>query len=413
MGFSRKQKQILTFPTTKYTSLICDGAVRSGKTSVMAVSFILWIMHDFNQRNFAICGKSVQSAVRNVIRPLMSVMYFRQNGFDINYSASNHLLTVTRGNRVNYIYVFGGKDESSYQLIQGITLAGVFLDEVALMPRSFVEQAMARCSVDGSRYWFNCNPENPQHWFYQEWILKAKEKNALHIHFLMSDNPSLSQEILDRYEKQYTGVFYDRYIRGEWVLAEGRVYQFDENEYTTNDIPSKGKYYISIDYGTLNPFSAGLWCLSEGTAIRIKEYYYSGRTRGNMKTDEEYYIDLEKLAGDLPIEYVIVDPSAASFIATIRRHNKFSVRKAKNDVLDGIRLTSTLLKAGRILIHKSCADSIREFGLYCWDDKTEEDKPIKENDHAMDDIRYFVNTVLKRELRNIPELQGCFMDEET
>lgn len=398
--FSTKQKQILNFPTTDYTALICDGAVRSGKTSVMSFSFIIWAMHTFNDHNFAICGKSVQSAVRNVIRPLQSMTYFENEGFNLKYNTTEHRLTVRRGNVENFFYIFGGKDESSYALIQGITLAGVLLDEVALMPRSFVEQALARCSVCGSRFWFNCNPENPNHWFYREWIQDAKSKNALHLHFLMEDNPSLSKEILERYKSTYSGVFYDRYVLGKWRIAEGLIYpMFDKSKHITDDLPKAGQYYISIDYGTHNPFSAGLWCLSDDKAYRIDEYYYSGRDTEKPKTDEEYYKELEKLAGDRYIEKIIIDPSASSFIECIKRHGRFSVRHADNDVLNGIRRVSGLLNNNMMLFNPNCKATIEEFGVYSWDDRQQQDKPIKENDHAMDDIRYFTNTILRKEYR--------------
>ena len=295
--------------------------------------------------------------------------------------------------------MFGGKDESSFALIQGRTLAGVLLDEVALQPRSFVEQALARCSVDGSKFWFNCNPDSPEHWFYKEWVLKAKEKNALHLHFLLDDNPSLSEKIRQRYESLHTGVFYQRYILGLWVVAQGLVYDFFGEEQITDEIPEYGEYYISVDYGTLNPFSAGLWCKNGDKATRIREYYYSGRESGTQKTDEEYYQELEKLAGNLPIYRVIVDPSAASFIATIKRHKRFSVRAADNEVLKGIRITSTLLKNGNLKIGSNCKDAIREFKLYQWDEKSEEDKVLKVNDHAMDEIRYFCATVMSRYMK--------------
>ena len=281
------------------------------------------------------------------------------------------------------------------------------------MPRSFVEQACARCSVPGSKLWFNCNPEGPEHWFYKSWVLKSKEMNALHIHFTMEDNLSLDRDIKARYERMYAGVFYDRYILGKWVLAEGLVYPMFGPDNITDEIPEHGDYYISCDYGTLNPFSAGLWCVTDKKAVRIREYYYSGRDSQASKTDEEYYTELEKLAGDLPIENVIVDPSAASFIETIRRHGRFSVRKAKNDVLPGIRMTATMIKAGIIQVNSCCKDEIREFGLYSWDDKATEDKPKKENDHAMDDTRYFCATIMWRR-RNMRRLiGGSPEDEET
>ena len=155
-----------------------------------------------------------------------------------------------------------------------------------------------------------------------------------------------------------------------------------------------GRYYISVDYGTQNPFSAGLWCVSGGRAVRLREYYHSGRDTGVQRTDEEYYDALVRLAGGLPVEQVIVDPSAASFIAVIRRHGQFSVRKARNEVLPGIRLVASLLKAGELQVMPGCRDAIREFGLYAWEE--DRDAPKKENDHAMDDIRYFAMAVMRR-----------------
>lgn len=391
---SEKQKKILAFPYSSYDAMICDGAVRSGKTSIMMVAFVDWAMREFSGQRFGICGKTVDSATKNIIVPYIS-MYYAKQRYTIRWRRSDKLLEVKRGTVTNWFEVFGGKDESSQDLIQGRTFAGVLLDEVVLMPQSFVNQALARCSVDGARLWFSCNPGSPQHWFYTEWIKKHRERNALYLHFEMADNPSLSEKTLERYRSQYSGVFYDRYILGKWVLAEGLIYPMFGQDNITDEIPESGEYYISCDYGTLNPFSAGLWCVTDKKAVRIREYYYSGREKQSSKTDEEYYAELEKLAGELPVESVIVDPSAASFIETIRRHGKFSVRKAKNDVLDGIVTTSRYIKSWQIQICSCCKDAIREFGLYRWDDKATEDKPVKESDHAMDDIRYFCQTVLR------------------
>ena len=395
---SNKQKKILAFPYSRYDALICDGAVRSGKTSIIMWAFIEWAMREFNGQRFGICGKTVDSATKNIIIPFISMSLAKER-YTLRWRRSDKMLEVRRGFTTNYFEVFGGKDEGSQDLIQGRTFAGVLLDEVVLMPQSFVNQALARCSVDGAKLWFSCNPGSPQHWFYLEWIQKHKERNALYLHFEMADNPSLSEKTLERYRSQYSGVFYDRYILGKWVLAEGLIYPMFGQDNITDEIPESGEYYISCDYGTLNPFSAGLWCVTGKKAVRIREYYYSGRENQYNKTDEEYYTELEKLAGELPVESVIVDPSAASFIETIRRHGRFSVRKAKNDVLDGIRLTSTLLKNGVIQICSNCKDAIREFGLYSWDEESTEDKPKKENDHAMDEIRYFCSTVIRSRSR--------------
>lgn len=394
---SPKQKKILAFPYSKYDAIICDGAVRSGKTSLMMWAFVGWAMENFSGQSFGICGKTVDSCTKNIIVPF-TIMSLAKEKYILRWRRSHKILEVRRGAVTNYFEVFGGKDESSYTLIQGRTLAGVLLDEVVLMPRSFVEQALTRCSVDGAKLWFSCNPDNPMHWFYTEWIKRAQERNALYLHFEMTDNPGLSQKTLERYQTMFSGVFYDRYVRGKWCVAEGLVYDFGE-EQITDEIPQGGEYYISVDYGTLNPFSAGLWRIDGGKAVRIAEYYYSGRDSKVQKTDEDYCDAIIKLAGGKPVRSVIVDPSAASFITALRRRGNFSVREAKNDVLDGIRLTYRMLKNGQIMIHRDCKDTIREFGLYRWDEKSTTDKPIKENDHAMDDIRYFANTILRRRFK--------------
>jgi len=393
-----------------YDALICDGSVRSGKTVSMTVGFVLWSMSCFKDQKFAICGKTVESLRRNIV---LNMRDWLPRDFEIVEKRAENKLIITANGWSNTYFLFGGKDESSYMLIQGVTLAGALLDEVVLMPQSFVDQCVARCSVAGSKLWFNCNPAGPEHWFYKGWLEgdKPKERNALHLHFTMNDNLSLDPKIKARYERMFEGVFYRRYILGEWCLAEGLIYGFfDKAIHCTDTIPEIGRYYISVDYGTHNPFSAGLWCVKAGKATRIREYYWNGREEGKEKTPEEYYAELEKLAGDLPIEKVIVDPAAAEFIATIRRHGRFVVSKAKNDVLDGIRFTATMLQNGYIKIHSSCKSSIKEFGLYSWDDKGEIDKPIKENDHAMDEIRYFAYTVLRWEPKVRDFLEG-YADE--
>lgn len=391
---SDKQRKILAFPYTKRDVLICDGAVRSGKTSIMMWAFVDWAMREFDGQRFGICGKTVDSASKNIVVPFISMALAKER-YNLRWRRADHVLEVTRCGKTNYFEVFGGKDESSFMLIQGRTLAGVLLDEVVLMPESFVNQALARCSVDGSRIWFSCNPGSPQHWFYKNWIEGSAQRNALYLHFNMRDNPALSDSILARYEAMYSGVFYDRYILGKWVLAEGLIYPMFGDSCVVDEEPgADGEYYISCDYGTLNPFSAQLWHWDGKTATCLREYYYSGRETQANKTDEEYCTEIARLAGDLPIRSIVVDPSAASFIEVLRR-KQYVVRKAKNDVLNGIMLTARYLQDGTIKIHRRCKDSIREFGLYRWDDKATEDRPIKENDHAMDSIRYFAFTILR------------------
>lgn len=400
--FSTRQKLTLTWwnrpEFTDYDGILCDGSIRSGKTVSMTIGFILWSMTRFDKQSFAICGRTIESLRRNVI---VHIPTWLEGLFMVTERRADNKLIISVGRRTNTYYLFGGRDESSYTLVQGITLAGALLDEVALMPRSFVEQVLARCSVDGSKFWFNCNPEGPLHWFNQEWVLKHKEKNVLHLHFTMKDNLSLSDKIRTRYENMYTGVFYARYIEGLWTKAEGLVYPFFDAAIHMLDAPAEdtGRYFISCDYGTINPCVFGLWRLHGASAVMVKEYYFNSRKKGKQKTDEEYYQDLDAFAGDYRIEQIIVDPSAASFKETIRRHGKYSVKDAKNTVLDGIRMTSTLLKAGKLRFDRSCVNTQAEFGAYAWDEKAQADAVIKENDHSMDQMRYFVSTVMRREVR--------------
>lgn len=396
-SFSQKQLTLLSWwcknsPFNSYDAIICDGAVRSGKTVCMCISFVLWAFYEFSDSSFAICGKTVTSVKRNIVTPLLPLL--REMGFACRELHSKNLIEISKHGRLNRFYLFGGRDESSAALIQGMTLSGLMLDEVALMPRSFCEQALARCSVDGSRLWFNCNPENPSHWFYREWIKKKDEKNCFYLHFTMKDNPSLSPEIIRRYESLYSGAFYKRFVEGKWVAADGLVYPFFNDSFIYEVPENCSEYFVSCDYGTVNPTSMGLWGLSDGVWYRVDEFYHDSRKKGYQMTDEEYYCSLVSLVGERSIKGVIVDPSAASFIECIRRHGRFNVIKANNDVLTGIRKTSDALKSGKIRLCKTCPDILREMYLYRWDESARHDAPIKENDHAMDDMRYFTATVL-------------------
>lgn len=395
--FSPKQRTVLTWwvPGSPYfgrEAIVCDGAVRSGKTLAMGLSFFLWAMSCFDGKKFGVCGKTIASLRRNVLSEILPRL--TELGARWQEKRSENLVTVTFRGRENQFYIFGGRDESSASLIQGITFAGVLLDEVALMPRSFVEQACARCSVAGSRIWFNCNPAGPNHWFYKTWIQESAKRNCLRLHFTMEDNPSLTQQIRQRYQRLYTGVFYKRFVLGQWVQAEGRVYDFFTEEMTGIPPETCDKWYISCDYGTVNPMSMGLWGRCRGIWYRVKEFYFDSRAQMHQMTDGEYAQALETLAGDRPITAVIVDPSAASFLELLRRRG-WRVQKANNDVLSGIRLTSDCLKTGKIVIGPGCTDCLREMEEYVWDLKDgSKDKVRKEHDHAMDDMRYFVSTVL-------------------
>lgn len=436
--FSRKQKQVLTWwtpnsPVKDYDGIIADGAIRSGKTVCMSLSFVMWAMSTFSGQNFAMCGKTIGSFRRNVLFWLKLML--KSRGYHVTDHRADNLVEISRGQVTNYFYIFGGKDERSQDLIQGITLAGLFCDEVTLMPESFVNQATGRCSVDGSKYWFNCNPDGPYHWFKVNWIDKAigylgkkkvakikaeaeatgKEpdlKKLLYVHFTMDDNLSLSEEIKARYRSMYTGVFFKRYIMGLWAMAEGVIYDmFDPDKHTVDTEALAAAYkartghdfwvgdkYVSCDYGTQNPTAFLLWQQGADKKWHCRrEYYYSGRDKGRQKTDAEFSADLKNWLGNTEIRAVILDPAAASFKAQLEKDG-FKVKKAKNDVLDGIRFVATLLLTGAILIDNNCDNLIKEFASYIWDAKAAEkgeDKPVKEHDHALDALRYFCMTIIR------------------
>ncbi len=389
MTFSRKQLKVLSFPFKEYDALICDGAIRSGKTTLMTVAYVDDAMRRYNHRRFIIGGKTVKSATRNVIEPYIAMTYSRGK-YDITWKPGDSRLIVRKGNTENYFDVFGGKDKSAYQLVQGFTAAGCLIDEVALCDRDFVYQCMARCSVDGSRFWFNCNPESPMHWFKLEWVDKAEERNALHLHFKLKDNPSLSDDIIRRYESQYTGVFRQRYIEGEWVNAEGLVYPFERDAYVIDEREAeqvvdgkKGRWYVSVDYGITNPFAALLWYVTLDTAYLVDEYRFDSRKEGRQLTNSELLDGMKRLVGERPVVEAVVDPSASSFKQEMYRDGRFFYRNADNDVIDGIATTAQMLSEGAIKVSERCEGTISEMGLYRWDDEKDRDAVIKENDHCL------------------------------
>lgn len=408
--FSRKQRMILNWwcscsPVKDAEGIIADGAIRSGKTVSMSLSFVMWAMTCFEGQNFAMCGKTIGSFRRNVLFWLKLML--KSRGYQVKDRRADNLFIVASGKKENYFYVFGGKDERSQDLIQGITLAGVFFDEVALMPESFVNQATGRCSVDGSKYWFNCNPDGPYHWFKTNWIDQSEGKQLLYLHFTMDDNLSLTEAIKDRYRSMYTGVFYRRYIQGLWCMAEGVIYDmFNEGQHVKSirEIAPRlidGNRFVSVDYGTQNATVFLLWNKGvDGKWYCIREYYYSGRDESKQKTDSEYADDFKEWLDDTPIRALIVDPAAASFIAELRKRG-YGVIKARNDVLDGIRLVGTLLNRNQLCFADSCINTRKEFASYVWDEKAAkygEDKPVKQRDHCMDAVRYFCATVLGNRL---------------
>lgn len=402
--FSNKQRQALTWwlpgsPVHGAEGIIADGAIRSGKTLCLSISFVVWAMARFHQQKFAMCGKTIGAFRRNVLSPLKPVL--AAQGYELSEHRADNLIVIRRGGVRNEFYLFGGQDERSQDLIQGITLAGVFFDEVALMPESFVNQATGRCSVDGSAFWFNCNPAGPLHWFKTGWIDRARERGLLRLHFTMKDNPSLTERIRRRYERQYSGVFYRRYILGEWVAAEGLIYDMFDAARHVAEPPSDpcNDYWVSVDYGTQNPTVFLLWGLQQGVWHCLDEFYYDGRKQGKSMTDGEYADQMDTFVRGLPLRGVVVDPSAASFIAELRKRG-YTVVRGNNHVVDGIRFTGQAIGGGRLRFAPRCRETCREFLSYVWGTSADgADRPVKENDHCMDAVRYFCYTILRRGVR--------------
>ncbi|CQR74155.1 Terminase-like family protein [Sporomusa ovata DSM 2662] len=397
--FSKKQLKVLTWwlpnsPVYDKDIIIADGAIRSGKTVSMSLSFVQWGMETFDGENLGMSGKTIGSFRRNVLAPLKQML--KSLKYRVKEHRNDNMVEIRYRKKVNYFYIFGGKDERSQDLIQGITLAGMLFDEVALMPESFVNQATARCSVEGAKLWFNCNPAGPYHWFKVEYIEKIVEKNGIYLHFTMDDNLSLSPKVKDRYKRMYFGVFYDRYIKGLWKMAEGMIFDmFNEEKHVVKTVPDRfATEWVAVDHGTGNP-TAYIWQGFDGKDFySSREYYYASRETGIQKTTGEYSQDMLAFTkGKRPP--IICDPAASALITQFRKDG-FTVIEADNAVLEGIQHVGNLLNDGQYFIHESCTNLIKEMSSYSWDIKAQqrgEDKPLKQNDHAVDGTRYGLYTM--------------------
>jgi len=414
--FSHKQKQVMTWwhdasAANYYDGIIADGAIRSGKSMSMFLSFGLWAMTCFNNENFLLCGKTIGSLRRNQIQSFVSMM--QSQGCRIRNLKTENLLIITQGNVTNFFYLFGAKDEGSQDLVQGITAAGALFDEVALMPESFVNQATGRCSKDGRHLWFNCNPGNPLHWFNVGWIQRAAEKEFLYLRFGLNDNPDLSEKTKQRYRAMYQGQFYRRFIRGEWSISDGVIYDMfnpDIHTYDEADIPRSAARYIAIDPGVRNPCGfLDIYWDGEGAVYVEDEYYYDSQKTGRRKTDIEYLDDLHKFVGTKGRPYgVFIDPEAAGFKEVVHRH--YVTPAVDKDVLDGINLVSNLFNLNLLMINRRCVMLIKELTSYIWDEKAAqrgEEQPAKINDHLVDCLRYFCKTLI------IPVRLELMMEDST
>lgn len=399
------------------TISVAEGAVRAGKTIDNIVAFAWMIDHAKNGGRIHLATGSTSANAKLNIGDANGYgleYIFRGRSKWSKYKGNEALVIRAKNGREHAVIFAGGAKADSYKKIRGNSYEMWIATEINLHHEDTIKEAFNRqLAAKNRRILWDLNPSAPGAWIYENYIDRFQKQfgnKYNYEHFTIRDNATISKQRFEEIEAQYlqygvTSAWYRRDILGERCAAEGLIYPMFGEANIVDEGPEQGEYYISCDYGTLNPFSAGLWCWDGKTATRIREYYYSGRNEHSNKTDEEYYTELERLAGDLQVKSVIVDPSAASFIEVIRRHRRFKVQKAVNDVIPGIATTARYIQDGTIKVHRSCEDSIREFGLYRWDEKAPEDRPIKENDHAMDDIRYFVMTVLRNKERKAGQPQ--------
>lgn len=407
MPLSNRQAKILAFPYSKYDALICDGAVRSGKTSIMMWAFVRCAMENFSGQRFGVCGRTVDSCTKNIIVPF-TAMSLAKERYIIRWRRGDKVMEVRRGAVTNYFEVFGGKDEASYTLIQGRTLAGVLLDEVVLMPRSFVEQALARCSVDGAKLWFSCNPGSPHHWFYQEWIKRHRERNALYLHFEMRDNPGLSEKTLARYENMYAGIFYDRYVRGLWVAAEGVVYKdFANNteKYLIDDplkwAEEQGTKFsvisIGVDFGgtkSATKFQA-TGITKDHRVVALEEEYIKNEEIDPDALNRRFATFAQMVTSKYGYSQTRAD-SAETVLIRGLDHTAQKMRlgtQVKNalklQITDRIRLVVLLMKQGRFKVSRSCPHLIDALQTAIYDSDKFEDERLDDGTSDIDSLDAF------------------------
>lgn len=369
------------------------GATRSGKTYLdCAVTIPKRICAARGEGLLVLMGNTLGTLERNVLS-LMRELWGPDLVGVIRTSAAGNVVQLF-GKKV---YVLGADNKKHIARIQGAAFEYVYGDEITTWDEGVFQMLKTRLRCPHSHFDGTANPDSQEHFLKK--FIDDPEVDIFCQTSTIDDNPFLPQEFVEHLKHELAGtVYYDRFILGHWCNASGLVYPFfslcaDPYLFHGSSAGIDGQFYVSIDYGTHNPCSMGLWVIHDGKALRIRESYFDSRKERVQRTDEEHYAELERLTKGYYIQAVCVDPSAASFIETIRRHGRYQVIPADNDVLNGIRCVASMMQAGLVRIHESCTDSRREFGAYSWDDKAKEDRVVKENDHAMDDIRYFCYTI--------------------
>jgi PBSX family phage terminase large subunit len=381
---------------------LAEGAIRSGKT---ASGLLRWLMYLADPKmprggDLVVTAKTYDTAVRNIFNPLRDPALFGPLAKATSYTRGAPTATIL-GVPVEVITF---NDERAEARLRGMTCRGAYVDEWSLMPRSFHEQLLGRCSVDGSQVFGNTNPDNPRHWLMTEGIAEARPGGRLAgdwyvLKFMLDDNPVLSEKVKARYRRQYTGLYYRRNILGEWTKAEGVIYDmWDPARHVVKTLPGITRWVaLGVDYGTVNPFAGLLLGVGvDGRLYLAREWRWDSKKEQRSLTDAEYSARLRAWLDQLGVrpDWICVDPSAASFTTQLFRDGA-TPTPADNAVADGIRLVASLLAEGLLLVHESCAGWIAEIGGYVWDEKAAllgEDRPVKVDDHSMDAGRYAIKT---------------------
>ena len=393
MVYTRKQLEVMRlWQTNKLHRInLLEGSVSSGKTWISLVLWAFWVktMPSAPDRLYLMTGRSLTTLKRNCLIPLQGLVGERNFSYKI---ASKEGQLFGR-----HIILEGANDAQAESKIRGATLQGAYCDELTKLPEDFFAMLLSRLRLAGSKLFATTNPDKPTHWLKTDYIDRAEDIDILDVKFKLEDNDTLPAEYIENIKKEYTGVFYERFILGKWTLAEGLIYPMYEAALSAPPDGVSEQKVLSIDYGTMNAFAAALWERHGEVWYMVDEYYYSGRDEGVQKTDEEYARDIDGFVGQAADETdkirTIIDPSGASFIALLRKRGKYRVIPADNAVVDGIRETATCLQVGAIKVSPKCQNWLKEVQGYVWDDTSLDDRPIKEDDHLMDATRYFVKTM--------------------
>lgn len=391
---ARKQAWSITQSNARLN--IWDGAVRSGKTYASIWRWIRFVVEG-PPGPLLMGGKTERTLKRNILDPIAQM---------VGPASFRHVI----GAGECYLYgrpimLVGVNDERSEGKIRGMTLVGAYGDELTLWPESAFTMLLSRLSLPGARLFGTTNPDSPFHWLNERYLEREDELDLRRFRFLLEDNPSLPAEYVEQLKREYTGLWYKRFILGLWVQAEGAIYDmFDPDIHVVDDDPSEiGVVYAGGDYGTANAtvFIVVAWDVERRRWIALHEYVHDSRQAGRQKTDAQYSEDYRAFMRDVGLfpRSFELDPSAASFALQLRRDGVQHVREADNSVLDGIRDVSRALASGQLVIHKRCTRLAASLASYTWDPKAQqrgEDKPLKQNDHEADALRYAVRRAMSR-----------------